>query len=337
MKRCPTCNQTYTDPSLNFCLEDGTALMSVAPAGIDPNATIRSPGARNTGDPPPTEIYRQPGPPVNRVPEMQAPNQWLPVPEPKKKSSAIWWVLGGFAFLAIIGIGLLVMIFAVASLSTDNNSNSTVNSNTTERPRNINISSNSNRSTNTNASTLPSSLADDFSERKWGTGDSKFGQIWYADEQYHMRSKEKTFLVMYAPHDDYNTENATVEVTTRSVSGDSPTSGYGLIVHGEKKNNNELEDYGLLIFTGDQPQYEIVMHKEGNQKALVPWTKSSVIRGGTNPNRLEVRIKGNELSFYINGQYIDRITDEENFKRGLVGLYTSDTAEVVFDDLEIRR
>ena len=336
MKRCPSCNQTYTDTSLNFCLEDGTALMSVAPAGIDPNATIRYPGARNTAEPPPTEIYHQPAPVFNQVPAMSAPNKWQPAAPPRKKSSAIWWVLGGFAFLAIIGIGLIVMIFAVASLSTDNNSNSTVNSNTTERPRNINISTNSNRS-NTNTSSLPPSLSDDFSEQKWGIGDSKFGKIWYADDEYHMRSKEKTFLVMYAPRDDYNTENATVQVTTRSVSGDSPTSGYGLIVHGEKKNNNELEDYGLLIFTGNEPQYQIIMHKGGNQKALVPWTKSSVIRGGTSPNRLEVRIKGDELSFYINGQYVDRISDQENFKRGLVGLYTSDTAEVAFDDLEIRR
>ena len=28
MKRCPSCNRTYTDVSLNFCLEDGTPLIS---------------------------------------------------------------------------------------------------------------------------------------------------------------------------------------------------------------------------------------------------------------------------------------------------------------------
>ena len=55
MKRCPTCNRTYTDPSLNFCLEDGTPLTTDAP---DPNATIRYPGPRDTSEPPPTEIYR---------------------------------------------------------------------------------------------------------------------------------------------------------------------------------------------------------------------------------------------------------------------------------------
>ena len=77
--------------------------------------------------------------------------------------------------------------------------------------------------------------------------------------------------------------------------------------------------------------------KQATQTTVVPWTKSKVIRSGTNPNQLEVRAKGDELTFYINGQYVDRITDNENFKRGVAGLYTSDTAEVAFDDLEIER
>ena len=34
-----------------------------------------------------------------------------------------------------------------------------------------------------------------------------------------MRAKEKSYLVMYAPTNDYNTADATVRVTTRSVEG----------------------------------------------------------------------------------------------------------------------
>ena len=30
MKRCPSCNQTYSDESLNFCLADGTTLIKVS-------------------------------------------------------------------------------------------------------------------------------------------------------------------------------------------------------------------------------------------------------------------------------------------------------------------
>ena len=39
MKRCPTCNRTYTDASLNFCLEDGTPLAQ-PPTAISSNFGI---------------------------------------------------------------------------------------------------------------------------------------------------------------------------------------------------------------------------------------------------------------------------------------------------------
>ncbi len=339
MKRCPSCNRTYTDLSLNFCLEDGTPLVTDVSPAADPHATVRYPPIRDTGEPPPTEIYRQPMPVLNQVPEMTRPQQqqWsaAPVP-PQKKSNAVWWVLGGLAVIGIIGIGLVVMIIALASLGTDANSNSNGNSNSAVRTVNRNSAINTNR-TNTNSSSSAASLTDDFSDQKWGASKSQYGDTWYEDDEYHMRSKEKTFVVMYAPGNDYNTENATVRVRARSVDGDAATSGYGLIVHGKRKNSNQLEDYGLLIYTGDQPQYQIVMHKDGSQIPLVAWTRSAIIRSGTSPNQLEARIDGDQISFYINGQYVNRITDKENFKNGLVGLYTSDTAEVAFDDLEIIR
>jgi hypothetical protein len=184
---------------------------------------------------------------------------------------------------------------------------------------------------------LPSSVTDDFSQAKWGTPTTPYGELWYANDQYHMRAKAGQYLVMYAPSSDYKTDNAIVRVTARSVDGTPAASGFGLIVHGEKSKTGELEDYALLIYTGAEPWYEIVKHKAGVQKAMVAPVKTKVIRTGTNPNQLEVRSRGSELSFYINGQYVDRITDTENFKGGLAGLYTSDTAEIAFDDLEIKR
>jgi hypothetical protein len=50
---------------------------------------------------------------------------------------------------------------------------------------------------------------------------------------------------------------------------------------------------------------------------------------------LEIRIRGAELSFYINGQFLTRLTDSANFRRGRAGFYTSDIYEVAFDDLRI--
>jgi hypothetical protein len=61
MKRCPTCQSTYTDDTLRFCLQDGTPLVSVGrgdgPNVADPGKTLvmDSPG-RRPDEPPPTEI-----------------------------------------------------------------------------------------------------------------------------------------------------------------------------------------------------------------------------------------------------------------------------------------
>ena len=338
MKRCPSCNRSYTDLSLNFCLEDGTPLVADAPPASDPNATMRYPSARETSEPPPTEIYRPDTPLVNQVPAQ--PRQWTPTPSaiPPKKSNAIWWILGGVAALGVIGIGLIIMVIALASMSSTSNVNSNANVNGRVANRNTNTEVNANVSDrNANTSNLPATFKDDFSEPKWGVGDSKFGRIWYADDEYHMSSKEKTFVVMYAPSDNYNTEDATVKVTARSVDGSVPSAGFGLMVHCAQSKAKHLEDYALLIYPGEEAEYEVIMHKDGNQSSVVPKTKSTAIRPGTNPNQLEIRIKGTELSFFANGQFLTSITDSENYKRGRAGLYTSDVSEVAFDDLEIDR
>src|ERR1051325_6782349 len=323
MKRCPSCNRSYTDPSLNFCLEDGTPLVVDAPPPSDPNMTMRYPAARETAEPPPTEIYR-PDTLASQAPAPPSPSlaqppqqQWTPMPvaAPQKKSNAIWWILGGLLALGVIGIGLVVMIIALASMS----------------------NTNANTTPNTNSNSLPAKFVDDFSQQNWGTGDSRFGRIWYTDDEYHMSSKDKTFIVMYAPSDQYSTENATVKVTARSVDGTVPSSGFGLMVHCAQSKAKQLEDYALLIYPSDDPEYEVIMHKDGNQTSLVNKTKSSAIHTGSNPNQLEVRINGTELSFYVNGQYLTRITDTANYKVGRAGLYTSDATEVAFDDLEIDR
>jgi len=343
MKRCPTCNRTYTDTSLNFCLEDGT------PLSTDPdlNATIRYPAGRDTAEPPPTEIYRPQQQvvtprPMTAPPPPPPPQQWTPpppgAPPPRKKSNAVWWVLGGLVALFIIGIGIVVMIIAFASLNSNTNTTNT-NVNTRNENRNSNVTANANVSNvNANANAgPPGSLVDDFSQQKWGTGVSQYGRIFYANGEYHMSSRDKTFVVMYAPSDDYNTENATVKVTARSVDGQAPSAGFGLMVHCAQSKAKQLEDYALLIYPSDEPEYEVVKHKDGVQSSVVTRTKSNALRSGSAPNLLEVRIRGAELSFYANGQFLTKINDTENYKHGRAGLYTSDVHEVAFDDLSINR
>jgi hypothetical protein len=336
MKQCPSCHRTYTDDALSFCLEDGTPLAFAAPPA-DTTATIRYSPTRDTNAPPPS--YQQPAPPVfNQPQQLQPTYPPMPMAQRPRRSNAIWWILGILVVLVLLVIGAAILIIAIASMSSATNSRSPVVVNTANRNTNNSRTNSSNANSNANTDAkLPSSFKDDFSEKKWETPTSQFGELWYANAEFHMRSKDKTYLIMFAPTNDYNTKDATVRVTARSVDGVSPP-GYGLVVHfARSKDKGQPEDYAFLIDSSDKPQYRIVLHRGGTETPMVDWTPSSTIRTGTSPNQLEVRIKGALMGFYINGQYVTSINDTANFKNGLAGLYTSGAHEVAFDDMEFTR
>jgi hypothetical protein len=351
MKRCPQCNRTYTDDALSFCLDDGSPLMSAGgPGPSDPSATIQYPQPRDTS--PQATIAFNPGQSATPMPPSMPqsmpqpgsqpgpPPSWSPMPAPAtQKRSALPWVLGIGAVLVLIVVGVVALVVIVAKVTNENSNNS----NNSNRLANTNTNKNKNANTdetitNSNTRSTLTSYKDDFSDKTlWGTGESQYGNIWYQDESYHMHATKSGFIVMYAPEKpEYHDDNATVRVGLRSIDGNPPTTGYGMTVHGEKKDG-KLEDYGFLIYNGDSPKYEIVLHKAGVESKVVDWTPTSTIRSGALPNEIEVRIKGLKMDFYINGQFVTSITDEANYKAGRVGLYTSDVGEVAFDDLEVSK
>jgi hypothetical protein len=339
MKRCPQCNRTYTDDALSFCLDDGSPLLSTGAPSSDPGATIQYPQSRDTS--PQATIAFNPGPPPPSQPPPTPPPAWTPMPPAQTQKRSMWpWVLGIGAVLVFVGIGVVILVFAVASITNANNSNG--NSNNSNKTANKNTNTNTNKNTNadetnTNSRSTLSTFTDDFSSKTWGTGESQYGNIEYVDESYHMHATKGGFIVMYGPDKpEYKTENATVRVGLRSIDGDPPITGYGMVVHGEKKDG-KLEDYGFLIYNGTSPKYKIVLHKAGAESKVVDWTPTSTIRTGTSPNQIEVRIRDLKMDFYVNGQFVTSITDEAGYRRGRVGLYTSDTGEVAFDDLEISK
>lgn len=57
MKRCPSCERTYTDDALSFCPNDGTPLVTDAPSSFDPQATIMASPPKVSG---PTDWPSQP-------------------------------------------------------------------------------------------------------------------------------------------------------------------------------------------------------------------------------------------------------------------------------------
>jgi hypothetical protein len=330
MKVCPQCQRNYADDALSFCLDDGSPLVTAsAPSSFDPSATVQYPQSRETS-PPPTMMYQPGQPPPSSTP----PPAWSPMPPTQKQKRSVWpWLIGIGAVLVFVGIGVVILVLAVASVTNTNNNNgnnSNNNNRAANRPAN---NSNSNANTRSDLTTF----TDDFSTQSWGTGPSTYGNIWYQDEEYHMHATKGGYIVMYAPDKkEYYDENATVRVGLRSIDGNPPNTGYGLVVHGEKKDG-KLEDYAFLIYNGDDPKYKIVLHKAGVESKMGDWTSSSAIRTGTSPNQLEVRMRDRKMDFYINGQFITSITDAEGYLRGRVGLYTSDAGEVAFDDLEVSK
>ena len=74
MKSCPTCNRTYPDDTLAFCLMDG----SVLSAPYDPSQTRATPPRSN--EPPPTEVISAPAKPAEPRPPLQSTIR-APVPQ----------------------------------------------------------------------------------------------------------------------------------------------------------------------------------------------------------------------------------------------------------------
>jgi hypothetical protein len=337
MKRCPTCNRTYTDDALSFCLDDGAPLLTTsdAPPSFDPNATMRYTEPRDTSStPPPTEVYR-PGPPSDTGNQIINPS-WATLPgahaaPPPKRRSLLPWIIGGSLLLVVLGIGVVVLLAVLVSFNSNDNTNRKPSAGLT----NANNTNSKNANDNSNSS---AALTDDFTDAKWLTGNFSNGSFWYQNGGYHMRATANRSVVVYAPDKEtYYTQDSTVRVTVRSVSGATPSYGYGVAVLGKLNEKDQLEDYSFLIFTGNDPQYKVALHKDGEETPIVSWTRSSTIRTGSTPNQLEVRLKGDQMSFYINGQYATSVKDTAGYEEGSVGFYTSDTHEVAFDDLEISR
>ena len=85
MKRCPTCNREFTDPTLSFCIDDGATLVRVSEPRLESQRTALF------SDPPPT-VHMPPPAPTRNVsdPFVSPPPQ--PQPYGWAGDSAQRWV-----------------------------------------------------------------------------------------------------------------------------------------------------------------------------------------------------------------------------------------------------
>jgi hypothetical protein len=91
MKRCPRCNQEFTDEWLTFCTQDGTSLVDVEASQSEPPPTLFSPALPPSVSPMEQPTLDMPGryqpPPAlyNAPPPLQS--GWMPPPPPPYPTS----------------------------------------------------------------------------------------------------------------------------------------------------------------------------------------------------------------------------------------------------------
>lgn len=160
MKSCPSCNRTYADDTLTFCLNDG-ALLS---APYDPQATLQIPSARSTNQT--TEILSASPQADTGSPRQQttvrpsAPFNYqqenLADASPKRQSSRTRLIVG--VVIATLTVAVLILGYVVwtGNQSTTEDSKRDANTQTKVPSPTPNVTPNS----NVNSNTTPKPLGD---------------------------------------------------------------------------------------------------------------------------------------------------------------------------------
>jgi hypothetical protein len=142
MKRCPTCNREFTDPTLSFCIDDGATLLRVSDPQLesqrtalftDPPPTVNMPPPQPTRSASNPFSYRPPEPPQPYGWAGDSAQQWVAPPPPVRQtgqqqtlavvslilgvlSITIGWICGG----PILGL-FAVVLGGIALMQIKNN------------------------------------------------------------------------------------------------------------------------------------------------------------------------------------------------------------------------
>ena len=136
MKRCSTCNRTYDDPSLSFCIDDGTPL---TPVEADDDSTVVKPRNTDNNDWN-AQAYQPPGSFVPSGTETKRRGPWL-------------WILG-IAGAFILGIIALSIVGYIVMMRSQRNERVSINTNQAENS-NVATENNSNSNAHEDVDTPP--------------------------------------------------------------------------------------------------------------------------------------------------------------------------------------
>jgi len=148
VKRCPTCNKTYTEEHLSFCVEDGTPLINAD--GPDDEATVvrSSPAGSSTG-----ASGFSGGSAERESSPYQPPGSYIPPGSYDQGKQRSWpWILAILAivFVVFAGLGIAAAVF-IPRMMRASQTNTNFNANVERRSNNLNTNSGANSNLNSNA------------------------------------------------------------------------------------------------------------------------------------------------------------------------------------------
>ncbi|MCB1023479.1 MAG: hypothetical protein KDB79_03760 [Acidobacteria bacterium] len=314
MKICPKCRKSYSDETLNFCLDDGSILNQVSAESSDPPPTVMMPNA------PPTAVNKQ-----FQTAETNQAFEKPPQYHQTKSGSKSWlWVLGILGGVVLLCGGSIIGLIAIGSFADD------------EVPPKVTEARTDADSKNKTEEPAPKdtrSLKSTIKLSQWDVNGNEYVTARKDGDQLVLTSKDKYYYVILTQ--GATTYDASVALTLSNTTGDAAPLGYGLIVHSDPKEVL-AKDYAFLI-RSDTQQYRIARHTNKRETVVIGWTDSSAIKKGKEENVIEVRSDGKDMNFYINGIFIRTEKDFSGYRDGVAGIYTSGDVPIGFSKIEYRK
>lgn len=310
MKICPSCNKTYDDDSLNFCLDDGSSLNSVPVQGSPSDAP---PDTLVMDSPVPTDPDA-PAPTQPSFPEQQTWDSPKPVP-PKKKSRAWLWVLGILVGVTVIcGGGLTVIV--ISSMY--------------DQSANVGTASNSERSRFDEI--LENGSMDGFDLSQCADYSSQDAEVAYENDECILATKKRGYFYVIVFARANETDDATTRIVVRNTREKKTRLGFGLVFHSAL---TPLKQGYAFLIDSEGRRYRVAKHRNNVESEVIGWKRSDLIKSGTQKNVLEVRAANAKIDLYINGQFVESFKDEFGYQGGVPGIYSGDAIPVAFSGLEI--
>lgn len=302
MKICPACGKQYSDESLNFCLDDGSAL-NFSGSGHNP---------------PPQTVFVAPPSPTNPPGSFGTQpnfNQGLRIPavsQNRKSAKSGVWVFAILGLLVFICGGGVIGFFIWAGMQDGGRTND------------YNVS---------NPKTDPKKNVKTFNMNLWKQETNEYAKSEYKNGEFILETLKESYYYVFVTLADFKTQNATARLTVKNINSKQTNYGYGILFH--SSTTPLVTGYAFLI-DSEKQSFRVAKHLFKTESEIQDWKYFAAIKKGSAPNVLEVRDEGDTIKFFINNQLATSVEDELDDDNGISGIYGSN-APIAYTNLELQK